>query len=332
LIHRSARLCLARLCRARHWLVCSALALAVGCGGSGQEVIVKTADGRGLTAEDIDRAPLALLPPDGFAWVHIDVTRAAQSSVGQRLLDYAETRVPINAETGFVARRDLTRVVVGAYSLQGVDFAGVASGRFDPERIAQAAKTDQVSARVGRIVESEYAGRKLYTVQNVGFVVLTPHTLLFGNETGIRRSLDRIQEGRAQNELPGWVSELLAAPAAHFVSGFDLTTGPVATAVAPRLAFLRGAQLARVLGNFEPPGVNLAGTITYPDEQAAARGAADLQRQGSNVALAARLLGLGKPIQKLEAQPAGNDAQFVISLDESALDKALGLLSRLEAR
>jgi hypothetical protein len=316
----------------RPWLSCAALALAAGCGGSGQEVIVKTADGHGLTAEDIDRAPLALLPPDGFAWAHVDVTRAAQSSVGQRLLDYAESRVPIPPETGFVPRRDLTRVVLAAYSLQGVDFAGVASGTFDPERIARVAAEPSSAAPPMRLVESEYAGRKLYTVQNVGFVVLTPHTLLFGNETGIRRSLDRIQEGRARNELPGWVSELLAAPAAHFVTGFDLSTGPVATAVAPRLAFLRGAQIARVLGNFEPPGLNLAGTITYPDEQSAANGAADLQRQGSNVALAARLLGLGKPIKKLEAQPAGNGAEFVIALDESALDKALGLISRLESR
>lgn len=317
---------------ARLALVCSTVALAAACGGSGQEVIVKTADGRGLTAEDIDRAPLALLPPGGFAWAHVDVTRAAQSSVGQRLLDYAEGRVPIPPETGFVPRRDLTRLVLAAYSLQGVDFAGVASGRFDPERIARAAADPSSRVLGARLIESEYAGRKLYTVQNVGFVVLTPHTLLFGNETGIRRSLDRIEEGRAQNELPSWVSELLAAPTAHFVTGFDLTTGPVATAVAPRLAFLRSAQIARVLGNFEPPGVNLAGTITYPDEQAAASGAADLQRQGSNVALAARLLGLGKPIRKLEAQPTGNDAQFVLSLDESALDKALGLLSRLEPR
>jgi hypothetical protein len=312
--------------------LCLLLGLLAACGGSQQEVVVKTADGHSLTAADIDRSPLGLLPPGGFAWAHVDVTRAAQTSVGQRLLDYADARVPIPPSTGFVPRRDLTRVVFSVYSLQGVDFAGVASGTFDPERIAQAAKNSDSSVLGAPLVESEYAGRKLYTVQNVGFVVLTPHTLLFGNETGLRRSLDRIEQGQAQNELPAWVRELLEAPAAHFVAGFDLTSEPVAAAVAPRLTFLRGAQQARVLGNFEPPGVNIAGTISYADEQSAARGSNDLQRQGSNVALAARLLGLGKPIKKLESQASGNDAQFVLSLDESALDKALGLLSRLDAR
>jgi hypothetical protein len=308
--------------------LCLPLVLLAACGGAGQEVVVKTADGHGLTAEDIDRSPLGLLPPGGFAWAHLDVTRAAQTSVGQRLLDFADSRVPIPPSTGFVPRRDLTRVVFSVYSLQGVDFAGAASGSFDPERIAQAAKSGDTTVMGARLVESDYGGRKLYTVQNVGFVPLTPHTLLFGNETGLRRSLDRIQEGHAQNELPEWVRDLLEAPAAHFVAGFDLTSEPVAAAVGPRLTFLRGSQQARVLGNFEPPGVNIAGTITYPDAESAANGASDLSRQGSNLALAARLLGLGKPIKKLEAQPSGNDAQFVLSLDESALDKALDLVSR----
>jgi hypothetical protein len=308
------------------------LVLLASCGGSGKEVIVKTADGHGLTAEDIDRSPLGLLPPGGFAWAHVDVARAAQTSVGQRLLDHVDARFPLPPETGFVPRRDLQRVVFSVYAMQGVDFAGVASGAFDPERIARAAANPSSTVMGERLVESEYSGRKLYTVQNVGFVVLTPRTLLFGNETGLRRSLDRIAEGRASNELPPWVRELLEAPAAHFVAGFDLTSEPVAAAVAPRLTFLRGAEQARVLGNFEPPGINLAGTITYADEQAAARGSDDLLRQGSNVGLAARLLGLGKPIRKLESRAEGNGAQFVLALDESALDKALGLLARIEAR
>jgi hypothetical protein len=300
--------------------------------GSGPEVIVKTADGHGLTAEDIDRSPLGLLPPGGFAWAHVDVARAAQSSVGQRLLDFAEARAPVPASTGFVPRRDLTRVVFSVYSMQGLDVAGVASGTFDPARIAQAAADPTSSVLGARLIETEYAGRKLYTLQNVGFVVLTPRTLLFGNDTGLRRSLDRIQEGRASNELPSWVRDLLETPSAHFVVGFDFTSEAVAAAVAPRLTFLRGAQQARVLGNFEPPGINLAGTISYTDAQAAANGSNDLLRSGSNLGMAARLLGMGKPIRKLESRVSDNDAEFVLSLEESALDKALGLLGRIEAR
>ncbi len=52
------------------------------------------------------------------------------------------------------------------------------------------------------MVKSSYAGRSLYTAGNMGFTVLTQKTLLFGNDTGIRRALDRIQEGRAKRQQP----------------------------------------------------------------------------------------------------------------------------------
>jgi hypothetical protein len=296
-----------------------------------QEVIVKTAAGEELTARDIDRAPLALLPPGGFAWSHLDFSRAAQSAAGGRLLDWAEARFPVPPSTGFVARRDLSRVVVAFYSMQGADFAGVASGRFDAERIGHAAQTQPVPGGA-TVTVSQYAGRTLYSIQNVGFVVLTPATLLFGNETGMRRVLDRIQAGQVSNELPPWVSQLLEAPQAHFVSGFDLASDPVTSSLAGRLKFLRGAHQARLLGNFEPPGINLAGTVSYADAAEAERGTRELLATGSTVNVAARLMGLGQPLSKLEARPVNADCEFVLSLDEPTLTRLLGLLDRITQR
>ena len=61
--------------------------------------------------------------------------------------------------------------------------------------IEAAADGSQVTPLGVPVVRSTYAGRKLYTVANFGFSVLTSHTVLFGNETGIRRTLDRIERG-----------------------------------------------------------------------------------------------------------------------------------------
>lgn len=305
------------------------LVMLVGC-ASGPEVIVKTADGRGLSAEDVDRQPRALLPGGGFAWAHVDVVAARASTVGQRLLEWAEARVPVPPEAGFSAQRDLERVLLAAYAAQGLDIAGVATGRFDAERIRAVAERPPSGATTTVLAASEYAGRTLYTTQGAGFVVLTPRTLLFGSERSMRRTLDRIEEGRVADELPDWARSLLDNPRAHFVTGFDLVSEPATASVSRRLGFLRGAEQARLLGNFEPPGLNVAGTITYVDAAAAAAGAEDLRRGGSNAAVAARLLGLGEPIRKLEARSIESHTELVVSLDESALGKALALLARIE--
>jgi hypothetical protein len=246
-------------------------------------------------------------------------------------LDWAEARFPIPASTGFVARRDLSRIVVAYYSMQGADFAGVASGHFDAERIAQAAQTQAVPGGAS-VTAAQYAGRSLYTIQNVGFVVLTPATLLFGNETGMRRVLDRIQAGQVANELPPWVSQLLEAPQAHFVSGFDLASNPVTSSIAGRLKFLRGAQQAKLLGNFEPPGLNLAGTVSYVDAAEAERGTRELLAVGSTLNAAARLMGLGQPLSKLEARSVNANTEFVSSVDEATFSRLLGLLDRITQR
>jgi len=37
----------------------------------------------------------------------------------------------------------------------------------------------------------------------------TVRTALFGNQTGIRRALDRIKEGRAKREIPAWAGKVL---------------------------------------------------------------------------------------------------------------------------
>ena len=210
-----------------------ALALLAPACGSGPEVILRTAGGAEVTAADVDRDPLQLLPPGSIAWFHLDVASSAQSELGEHVLSDLEARFPMPAESGFSFRRDVQALNVATYSIQGIDFAGVALGSFDPAKIAAASLEHRGGPLAPALVRSEYAGRTLFTAQNVGFTILTSRTALFGNEIGMRRCLDRISDGRVADDLPGWVKELMASPNASFAFGGDLS-GNALTATLPR--------------------------------------------------------------------------------------------------
>jgi hypothetical protein len=285
---------------------------------AGPEVILRTADGAKVTARELDASPLQLLPPSSIAWLFLDVRVAAQSEIGQALVKNAKARFMLPEAAGFSFDRDVSSMSVALYSLQGADFVGVASGHFDVSRISAAALEYRGGPLAPGLVRSEYAGRTLFTAQNVGFSILTPQTALFGNEVGMRRCLDRIASGRVQNDLPAWVRDLLAAPQATFSSGIDLASSAVSAGLPERLALLEGASRARVVGTFEPPGINLAGSIHYADPLNAGRSATALLRVGSSLNVYAQLLGFGQPIRKLETRAVGTDTQLAASVDGAA--------------
>ena len=164
--------------------------LVASCGG-GDDIIIKTSDGRGLTAADIDREPLSLLPAGAVLVGTLDAPKLFASPVGARLLTLLQRRLPVPASVGYEPARDLSRLYLGLYSFQGVDFAGVANGNINPQAIEEAANGTQQTPLGSPLVRVEYAGRVFYVSANVGFVVLTEHTVVFGNQTGIRRVLDR---------------------------------------------------------------------------------------------------------------------------------------------
>jgi hypothetical protein len=300
------------------WAGAASACAALACGG-GRDVILRTASGKEATAEDIDREPLWLLPPGGVGWVHLEVSPTASSELGKYVLADLQARFPLPAAAGFVFERDVVRLSLATYSMQGFDFAGVATGRFDPARIESAAAASTGSAIAPPLVRSQYAGRTLYTAASMGFVLLTRQTALFGNETGLRRCLDRIAESRVADDLPPWVKELLMTPNAAFSVGVDLHASPLTAALAGRLPALRGASTARGIGNFDPPGINLAGTIGHADHEAAQATARALLQVGGSSNIYGRLFGLGQPIRKLETQAVGNDTQLVLAIDGGAV-------------
>jgi hypothetical protein len=298
--------------------------------GKKQDVIIAAADRVSITAADIDRDPIALMPSGAVGLIRVDAPALFQSVVGQRLRDLVLARMPLPASAGFEPTRDLSAVYIGLYSMSGANVAAVATGTFNPPAIERAADGTTMTPLGAPLVKTTYARQTLYVSRNIGFAVLTEHTVLLGDETGIRRALDRLGEGRAQHDVAPWVDDVLRTPNAAMVGAFNLVGQSPVEAGVKNLAFLHGLKTARIVGNFEPPGMNFAGTLTYPDPQAAQAASADLEQ--SNQKLQAysfflQLAGIGNPIQKLQTTVAGNDTQFVMAVEQRAVEWVVGQLA-----
>jgi hypothetical protein len=305
-------------------LLCGALLLL--CCSKEPETIVRTADGQELSAEDIDRQPLALLPGGAIGLVYLQAQQLFASQFGAQLLELARKVAPLPPATGFEPRRDLERLYLGMYSMQGLDFAGVAIGTFDPAAIERAAERSDRTALGAPVVKSTYGERTLYTARNVGVVVLTSKTVLFGNETGIRRALDRINEGRVQREVPAWAEDLLDQPRAPLAAAVNLRAQPLTEAARDSFPFLLGLHTVRLLGNFEPPGINFAGTAQYADQERAQQGnqaLRDYHTTLQTLGVVMSLFGIPQPVKRLETKLDGDEVQFVAGIDAQAVASLL---------
>jgi hypothetical protein len=256
--------------RARPLFVCvarlaltSLVLLGPACGGEE----AKTAADEVI---DLDGDPIALLPGSGVALASIDVRAFydASSTSGQ-VGKLAEKLIPIGEEAGFVASRDVDRIIVGAYTSAGLDFAAIVKGRFDEAKIARAAESHSATKNGSLIVSSKYADRTLYTVSNNGFAVLTPTTVVAGTEWGIRRTLEKIKDKRVKRAFSPWMVETVESAGggkpASFAIAADFTSQPIASAAVGsiELPWIKGMRTARVIGNFKDPGMNFAGTLSY---------------------------------------------------------------------
>jgi len=110
----------------------------------------------------------------------------------------------------------------------------------------------------------------------------------------------------------------------------DLTTQGSVAAAAQQLPFLNGLQVARVLGNFQAPGINFAGALTYPDAATAAAGGQSVQRiaQLASYTSLLALLGIKPPIQDMQVKTEKNDVQFIIAIDAQGASGMLDAMSQ----
>jgi hypothetical protein len=297
----------------------------LSCKHNEGDSVVVTGSGSRLSSEAIDRDPLALLPGQPVVLGVVDVPAFLASPLGGEINRLAAKYVPLGQETGFVLQRDLKKMVGAAYSLAGVDVVAVAQGDFNPDLIRSAVERRVMTPGGVQLVHSKYAGNDVFTAGNLGFTVVTRHTMLIGNETGMRRALDRIRDNRLARDVPEWMTKLIETPGAATVLAGDVATEPRVAAMARMAPFLGGLSSFRIVGNFQPPGVNVAGTLSYADAQSAAVGANALRglAQMSAVTAVLAIFGLGAPLQNLQVENHDRDATFVTSADAESLARLL---------
>ncbi len=320
--------------RARTWLsralifALPALGLLTTACPKDEEIITKTGDD--AKPVDVDADPLALLPSGAVGMMVVDAKVLFASDFGQRMERIFSERAPVPPSAGFEPKRDLDKLYIGFYSMSGLDVAAAATGNFNPAAIEAAADGVTDTPLGAPLVKQTYAGKTLYVSRNVGFVVLSEHTAVFGNETGMRRVLDRIADGLVKHQVPKYMGDLLNTPGAPLVAGLDLKEQDAVAALTGQLPFLNGMESVRMVGNFESPGMHLAGTTVYGDEEQAKAGAASLlsiQELLQSVGWLTSLLGVTNPVQKLEAQAEGKESKFVAAIDGQALGVLLDKLS-----
>jgi hypothetical protein len=205
--------------------------------------------------------------------------------------------------------------------MQGADFAAVVNGRFDPAKIEQAVQSHTPTKAGSNIVASSYTGRTLYTVGDVGFTLLTPHTALAGTQTGLRRTLDRLQTqlaaGHVQRESPPWMTATLDTKGAAVAAAGDFGAQGVGQ-IGGLAPWLGGLRMARVLGDFHDPGLNVAVTLTYADAQTAQTAAAGVKQAGQ-VANVLALTGVVPAVRGLEVTVVESNVQAKFAVDDQSM-------------
>ncbi len=287
-------------------------------------------------AQAIDADPLALFPAGAAAVATLDVrTFYASGAAGAQVAALVESLIPAGQEVAFSMARDVDRMAIGLYAALSVDAVAVLSGRFDPARLQAAAAARTLSRSGAPWVVTTYGGRPLYSASSVALAPLTDHTLVAGSESAVRRVLDRLARpgapARQPRELAPWMFATLEAPGSAFACALDMASVAPGSlhglSLPPALASL---SRAATVGDFHPPGLNVASTLTYADASRAASGADALRQLAALVNIAAAV-GAAPRIQNLSLTPEGANVACKFELDDEAMRRALGSVLRLLA-
>ena len=301
------------------WILLLAVCLLFACGGKG-------AKAGGEDKLDLDSDPLALLPGSAVIVANVDARSLWDSTtVGPQLGAIADRLLPLGDDAGFEAKRDVDRVVLASYATGGVDVAAIVSGRFDEAKLEATTKTKGGSA----ITTTMYAGRATHAAGGAVWTVLTAKTVVAGTSEAVRRVLDKLKTGKIERAEPPWVIETLQTPGAELAVAGDFASQPLAAASigSLRLPWLEGLHLARVIGNFQKPGMNVAATLTYGDAQQASSAADGVRTVTGWIKLLGPFLG-GVSLQNLDVQTAGTDMQCKFAVDDQTLSSILALAPR----
>lgn len=299
------------------------LATLIGC-PSKDKTEVKSAEAEPGMAD-----ALALLPGNAIAAGTVDARAFFGSATfGADLAKLVEKSIPIGAEAGFQASRDVDRVTFASYSYQGIDVAAIVIGRFDGAKIKQVATTQTPTKNGGTLVVSQYAGRDVYTVNNVGFTLLSDTRAVVGTEQGIRRVLERIKDKRVKRDLAPWMITTIETSGAAFAVAADFASQPMpadSTKVMPA-QLVTGLKAVRVVGSFKD-GVQLASSATYAEASNADASASALKQLAAIAKVA--LVTFGVRLQNLEIKTDRSDVQVSVLVDDQSLRALLAQVPML---
>jgi hypothetical protein len=294
------------------WLaLLASLVFVVSCGPSNDKPTTPSADG------SMDDA-LALLPGNAIAVGTVDARAFFGSQTfGADIAKLAEKYIPIGPEAGFQASRDVDRVTWASYSYQGVDIAAVVIGKFDEAKIKQAAASHTSLKGGNTIVASQYAGRDVYTVANVGFTLLSPERAIAGTESGIRRVLERIKDKRVKRDITPWMIQTVETQGAAATAAIDLATQAMPAEVARQIPmpFMQNLKAVRAVATFDQ-GIQIAGSLTYPDE-AGAQAALPSIKQAQSFSKILAVLGIN--VKKFDVATEKADVQVKLAFDDASL-------------
>ncbi|MBX3220012.1 MAG: hypothetical protein KF795_05790 [Labilithrix sp.] len=292
------------------------LSLLVACGGDKKEVKAPAVD------NGMDDA-LALLPGNAIAVGTVDARAFFGSQTfGSEVAKLVEKYLPVGQEAGFQASRDVDRITWASYSYSGIDAAAIVVGRFDEAKVKEAAMKQTPTKSGGVLVASQYAGRDVYTVNNVGFTVLSSTKAIAGTESGIRRVLERIKDSRVKRDIAPWMIETVETPGAASAVAGDFATQPMPAEAIRQIPvpFIQSMKALRLLVTFKEPGLQIAGSLTYPDEQ----GAGTASEHVKQVANQAKWLALiGVKVQNVDVKTEKQDVQVKLEVDDQSLRQVL---------
>ena len=306
-------------------ILAACLVAGAGCGGSSG---ARPTTPHELTADEIDANPLALLPGSALAVSTVNARAAyASASVGAELAALSERFAPIGDLAGFKASRDVDRVVAGAYpASQGLDFVAVVSGHFDEAKDQAGRRGSHATPRRERHRRVDLPGEKRFHRGRRRLHDSDPKDGRGGTEPGLRRALERIHDGQPKRDIPPWILETLDTPNAVATLSADLTQPTVTAAITGlSLSWVKGVGKVRIAATLEPPGMRVAGTITYLDADSAAAGASGMRRTATMANLVA-LTGLTPRLGDLAISAEDTKVHCAFTVDDQALEKLVSLL------
>lgn len=297
------------------------LGLGSGC-ASNREIITVTAEGRRASEEEVDRDAFRLLPPGAVVWFRVEAPALFGSPAGAEVGKFMKEALPFATGAGINPKEDVELVVGAMYATVGSDVVLICKGEFEKDATARAIASNPVSVLKKPIVSVQFSGAEMYVVDQVAMSILTDQTMVFGSQLGVRRVLERVEEHRLERSVPVWFDALVEEGASAAQIGIDLDAEPIPATLGEKVGFMKGLRAARILGNFEDPGLNLAGTLTYrtpQDSKQAAEALSGIKDDLDRYELLIRALGISQPLRRVEAAATDKDTQVVAAIEGDAL-------------